>query len=385
MPATACRWTYLKEADPSAIRDRLAAWRAAGPLAGVLAMVAERSAAAIAGLQQAGVAENLPLIGAVYPELIVDGQFQAEGVLLFGFADMPPYLLLDGLGPSEGAAAIEGLAGFVDRHANPNGGDTLFLAFDCLVPNIGSLIDGLYAEVGDMVHYAGANAGSESFQPMACLFDAQRFCGNAVLALLLADHPGAVLDHGYRLRGQPLLASSTQGNRIDRIGNRPAFEQYRELARTQQGAEVERGNFYQMGVHFPFGLVRMDGDILVRIPVALGEDDSIHCVGEIPENGLLSVVSAIAPGDMETVGRVANRLADQGTASALYFYCAGRRMHLNEKAGSELSALRQLTPYPVLGTLSLGEIGNARQGGYPLFHNATLVGLPWPVLVALPT
>lgn len=379
MPTMACRWVYLRQADKAAIDDCLAGWRTAGSLAGVLAMVAERSSAAVAGLQQAFVAADLPLVGAVYPELIVDGQFEAEGMLLFGFAEMPPYLLLDGLEPSGPAsrASIEDLAGFVDRHADPNGGDTLFAVFDCLVPNIGSLIDGLFAEVGDMVHYAGANAGSESFQPMPCLFDSRRFSGNAVLALLLADHPGAVLEHGYRLRGQPVLASSTQGNRIDRIAGRPAFEQYRKLARSQQGAEVERDNFYRMGVHFPFGLVRMDGDILVRIPVGLGDDDSIFCVGEIPANGLLAVLSAVAPGDMETVRRVSQKLAKQGADAALFFYCAGRRMHLGETAKSELSALRQQLSYPVLGALSLGEIGSARQGGYPLFHNATLVGLPW--------
>lgn len=382
MAGAICRWAYLHQPDGAAVSGCLAGWRATGPVGGALALAAERSMETVAAVQRACAEANLPLVGAVYPELVVDGEFKTEGVLLFGLADMPPHVLVDGLeaGETAGRAGIDALADFVDRHADPNGGDTLFMAFDCLVPNIGSLIDGLYAEVGDMVHFAGANAGSESFRPMPCLFDAERIRGDAVLAVLLADHPGAVLEHGYRLRGQPILASSTHGNRIDRIAGQPAFEQYCALARSQQGAEVARDNFYQMGVHFPFGLVRMDGDILVRIPVALGDDNSIFCVGEIPENGLLAVVGAVEPGNMETVRRVARGLDERGSSGALFFYCAGRRMHLQETARSELSALQKQSPYPVLGALSLGEIGNARQGGYPLLHNAALVGLPWPAL-----
>ena len=40
---------------------------------------------------------------------------------------------------------------------------------------------------------------------------------------------------------------------------------------------------------------------------------------------------------------------------------------LGASAGSEVIA----------GALSLGEIGSTNDGGYPLFHNATLVSTPW--------
>lgn len=384
MPDTvACGWRYFQRIERADIDACLADWRASGLAAGALAFVAERSGGAVEDIQQAFADASLPLMGMIYPELVVDGRFEAEGLLLFGFSSLPPHILLDGLEAHEAASrtTVEGLATFVDRNADPKAGDTLFLAFDCMVPNIGSLIEGLYAEVGDVVTFAGANAGSESFQPMPCLFDESRIRGNAVLAILLRDHPGAVLDHGYQLSGKPVMASSTSGNRVDVIAGRSAFDQYRVLAREQQGVDVQRENFYQVGVHFPFGLVRMDGDILVRIPVALTDDDSIFCVGEIPQSGMLTVVGAVEPGDMGTVRRVADRLAQQGTHNALFFYCAGRRMHLQAAASSELSALQEQVGYPVLGALSLGEIGNARRGGYPLFHNATLVGLPWPAML----
>jgi Na+/H+ antiporter NhaD/arsenite permease-like protein len=36
-----------------------------------------------------------------------------------------------------------------------------------------------------------------------------------------------------------------------------------------------------------------------------------------------------------------------------------------------------LAPAPVFGALSLGEIANYAGQGYPRFHNATIVALPW--------
>jgi hypothetical protein len=36
-----------------------------------------------------------------------------------------------------------------------------------------------------------------------------------------------------------------------------------------------------------------------------------------------------------------------------------------------------LAPAAVFGALSLGEVANDQGEGYPRFHNATLVAMPW--------
>jgi coenzyme F420-reducing hydrogenase gamma subunit len=53
---------------------------------------------------------------------------------------------------------------------------TLFMLFDAMIPNIASILDGLYLSLADRVRYVGVNAGSETFQPMPCLFDQDRSC-----------------------------------------------------------------------------------------------------------------------------------------------------------------------------------------------------------------
>jgi hypothetical protein len=225
----------------------------------------------------------------------------------------------------------------------------------------------------------GANAGSETFKPMPCLFDGERLIQDGVLALLLEPHHGAVLDHGYAAPARMRMATSTEGNRIAQIDWQPAFDVYRELVRTQFGVEITPENFYEYAVHFPFGIVRANREILVRIPVSFEADGSLVCVGEVPPNALLTLLEAPAVDSVHTLDTLAAGLAAQNGSLAddevLLFYCAGRRMHLGAEAATrELAALAQrIQTAGIAGALSLGEIGSSTQWGYPLFHNATLV------------
>ncbi len=68
-----------------------------------------------------------------------------------------------------------------------------------------------------------------------------------------------------------------------------------------------------------------------------------------------------------------------GGRDLLLFYCAGRRLHFGVPAAeAEILDLQERCGAKlVAGALSLGEIGTASLGGYPLFHNATLVTALW--------
>jgi hypothetical protein len=180
-----------------------------------------------------------------------------------------------------------------------------------------------------------------------------------------------------------ITATSTEGNHILQIDWRPAFEVYREMALAHYGVQVSRDNFYQLAVHFPFGIVHADGIIVVRIPVALEADGSLFCVGEVPPNALLTLLRAPEVDSGQTLETLAKGLSDIGAEpqgrELLLFYCAGRRLHLGIDAAAEevRSLLRRTEAAQLAGALSLGEIGTTARWGYPLFHNATLVTTLW--------
>jgi hypothetical protein len=375
---------YVETLDGAAVVPVLRRWRAGHPRSGVLALVPEKERSRVEQLQEICADERTLLAGGVFPALVVQGHFAEAGAWLLRLDVMPSPVLLElpgddaGLGPAADA--------LVDRLASQLGdaGDlSLFLLFDAMFRRVGSLLDELYLRLANRVHYMGANAGSETFTPIPCLFDARRVIQGGVLAFTMGRSHGAVLEHGYRVPARLITATSTAGNRIVQIDWRPAFEVYQTMAHLLHGVTIDRENFYRSAVHFPFGIVRANGTIVVRIPVALEEDGSLFCAGEVPPNSVLAMLAAPLVDSMHTVDALVHGLREvEGPLEGrelLLFYCAGRRLHLGVP-GAEVEVRelqRRSQAAEVAGALSLGEIGNAREWSYPLFHNATLVVSTW--------
>lgn len=374
------------ELNRESIEQVLNEWSPRQAGAGVVALLPEAEKNHLPILQAACRKYGLALAGAIFPALIRQEAFLTHGVWLLCFDQMPPRFLLPAVNATGNpagavvAAALEGLKSCPAGGAKP----TFFMLFDGMVPNVASILDNIYLELSNRVEYGGVNAGSETFQPMPCLFDETQVVGDGLLGLLLPGNMAPTLEHGFAQPEQAMSATSTEGNRIAMIDWRPAFDVYQEIIKAQYGIDLTRDNFYEYAVHFPFGILRANGDVVVRIPVALTDDGSLYCVGEIPENAMLVLLQAPAAGAHGCIGRLANHLhGAHGTmqgAQLLTFYCAGRRMHLGEGAEKELAELKAASGAGEMGgALSLGEIGSTVRWGYPMFHNATLVCSPWPV------
>lgn len=372
---------FYERLESATMSSDFAAWRAAAPHCGVLALLAEADQSSLPLLQAAARKQGIPLAGAIFPALLQDGEFMRQGVWLLRLDPMPAYALIAELNPCE-APAERIHAALQPALRASSAPTTLMLLFDSMLANIASILEALYQRLADRVHYMGANAGSETFQPMPCLFDAHQVVSNGVLCLLLPDDRGAALAHGYLSPDELISATATEGNRIISIDWRPAFDVYQERVKTLFGVALTRDNFYQFAVHFPFGILLANGDVVVRIPVALEPDGSLFCVGEVPANSMLTLLDAPAVDSRHTIQQLVGNLDAQfgacGERDLLTFYCAGRRLHLADAAQPELhDLLRQSGCRRVVGALSLGEIGSLRSAGYPVFHNATLVCRPW--------
>lgn len=378
-------FTDLNPIDFNRLAGWLDDWRREAAELTLLALMPEAEAGKVPMLQTLCRERNVPLSGAIFPALVTTEGFRSEGMILLRSSRALPSALVGELPTDSFDAAARIVAAVDGPLAGLEGGTppTLYLIFDSLVPHIASILDSLYLSLADRVVYAGVNAGSESFQPMACLFDGERIVGDGVLCLLLPPATVTVLEHGFQAPERLMCATGAEGNRIFQIDWQPAFTMYQEMVRSEYGIALTPENFYEYAVHFPFGILRANNEVVVRIPVALEADGSLFCVGEAPENSILTLlklpldlddgcVLQLVRGLEETRGSLLGR-------TLLCFYCAGRRMHYGGNAATlELKRLRQLSRARALvGALTLGEIGSTQTGGYPLFHNASIVCTPW--------
>ncbi|OIO68840.1 MAG: histidine kinase [Zetaproteobacteria bacterium CG_4_9_14_3_um_filter_49_83] len=373
---------YFPDMKQHSPQQLVRGWKANWPNCGVLALVAEADLAAIADLQKICSASDVPLVGAVFPELIVDSTFTKNGTLFIRMNPMPEYLIMHGIshGKDRELELIEHVAALGDtlEEGLDATKGALMIIFDALIPNISSILNALYLKLGSRVAYSGANAGSESFKPMDCLFDDANTYRDGVLALALKEHAGGLLRHGYSSSESTYMATSTEGNCIHSVNWEAAFESYCLLAKNEYGLEINAENFYEKAVHFPFGIAKGNGQTLVRIPVGLNEAGDIYCIGEIPENSILTLLKAPAEQLMSSAKNLAQTVSFRLGGSELCFYCAGRRLHLGlEQASRELNEVHHFLG-DITGALSLGEIGCTSHGSYPEFHNGAVLFVQWP-------
>ncbi|MDD3609312.1 MAG: FIST N-terminal domain-containing protein [Halothiobacillaceae bacterium] len=379
---------YLPKPDPRAMDAVLGQWQNLFPKMGVCMLLAEAHRDALPALQAVCRHRRVPVVGGIFPQLVREGFLHSGGVWLLCFKQMP-YAALHAPLPRDEA----GIERAIDRIANgiraqmgagwQEGGDsTLFLFFDAALPHIGQVLDQLYLQLANRVHYAGVNAGSESFRPMPCLFDGERVVEQGVLVLLLNPHRGVVLEHGYRMPRDTVYATSGRGNCIAQIDWRPAFDVYREWVLAHYGVTISRENFRDLAPRYPLGILRGQNQVLVCVPLALGSEGELQCAGEIPPDSVLTLLEPPSIGGGEMLHQLMDgllQLADGAVHDLLLFYCAGRRIQLGfEAAQRELRTLAgRFDGRHMAGAVSLGEIGSCPGGGYPQFHGATLAALCW--------
>ncbi len=361
--------------DSAMLARWLDGWAGEVPGAGLFALVAERDRALVPMIQAECRARGVTLVGAVFPGLLSESEISSEGAWLLPTLRSSPHVLLGDLpDDAEAAGRTVAMAAAALRLPEPmedaSARPTLLLLFDAMVPNLSSLLAAIHGELRGRVRYAGVSVGSETFQPMPCLFDAERLVGHGVAVLLVPGAVQAALAHGYPTTRSLGRATGTDSNRIDHIDGRPAFEAYRDMVRAEAGVELTAENLYTEGVHHPFGLVTAV-DVLVRIPVALQADGSLSFIGEVPPNSALRVLRAPKPGEPHTVETLARAFGDARRGDPLMtFYCAGRRAHFGAAAVDEVRMLSERLSRPVLGALSLGEVDTHPELGHPRFHNA---------------
>lgn len=361
--------------DGTALLAHLARWKTHSPQGGVLALVPEAERHHVPLLQAAAQQTPLPLCGAIFPALVMPTGFVTTGMWLICFDVMPAHFLVQDL-PRTGAPALAKATLAALARMPPVGTDEtprLFLMFDGMLPNIATMLHDTRLLLQDAVLYAGVNAGSETFSPMPCVFDAHHMVEQGAIGMLLpADTPFA-LKHGYPVSQKLMAATTTTGNRIDTIDHQPAFTVYQQVVQAEYGVQLTRDNFYDLAVHFPFGLITAI-DVLVRIPVAFTDDGALICVGEVPPNTLLRLLRAPELAQSDCVSALATGLQGASTDGLLTFYCAGRRMHFGAQATDEILQLHRATgTHQLFGALTLGEIDSMEDLHLPRFHNAAML------------
>lgn len=341
-------------------------------------LVAERDRPDLCALVGALSRLDVEFFGAVFPGLIHGGKHVERGTLLLDLpADRPP-LLVTGLDRPRWSPPARSEA--ADAVLDPPGAHTAVVLVDGLTANVSRLLAWLHGRLGDSVHYVGGGAGSITLQQRPCVFTREGVHQDAAVIALTSRRSRLGVRHGWERIDGPVVATRTSGNVIHELNWQAAFDVYRTILQPWCEEELTAENVFRASNAFPFGITKEGQEDVVRDPVSAGEEGSLVCVGEVPENAVLNVLRGDRTSLVEAAGQAADDCCAGGrvrATGALLVDCVSRTIFLGEEFESELQAvsrrLRSVDPaLEVEGILTLGEISSHGEG-FVEFLNKTIV------------
>jgi hypothetical protein len=376
VPLAASAWASGPQATRESVAQAVAGLD--GPPALVLAFPDAGLPWADVVAQAAAAAPGCPVAGMTSRGLFTCDGVRHEGCAAIAFARP----VVAGVGLARGAsrdpreagrAAAEQAVGGLDL---PPGRALLLLLVDPRSGDAADTIDGAYAVVGGRVPLAGGGANGRT--PAVLAGDAMD--ADAVVAVALVA-PAAVavgIAHGCHWRGDPAVATRTQGRTVRELDGRPAEEVYLEgLGRP--GEQLDDEAFEALAVLHPLAQPELRGLFRLRHVIGRASGGGLACATTIPPSAAVFFTEQTP----ETIVGSAEEAAREALAAlprpraALVFDCAARQRALGEHVADEGAALA--TAFSGVdafaGLFTRGEVGRNRGSKGDRNHAVVVVTL----------
>ena len=256
----------------------------------------------------------------------------------------------------------------------------LLLLTDGLAGDQREIVRGAYELHGATVPLVGGCAGDDLKMTRTFQLHGGEVLSDAVVAAGIAsDAPlGIGVRHGWRRVGEPMLVTSSVGNLVYTLDDRPALDAYLEHLGLDEPADQE--GLARLALTHPLGLGRPGGEELVRF-IRGGDfaERSLLCIAEVPQSTLVWIMEGDAQSVLEATDAAAGdslaALGGRPPLGMIVFDCIARRSVLGEpQVQLEIDRLGTFAAgAPIAGFYTYGEI--ARTRGLRAFHSQTLVVL----------
>ncbi|MEO9947480.1 FIST C-terminal domain-containing protein [Paraglaciecola sp.] len=308
---------------------------------------------------------QVPVFGGVFPAIIIKDEVIDEGLLVVPIFSDVKVMLLTNL---ENADSSD-----FDMLSDSSHFESAMILIDGISRNIDFALNSMFEHFGNKLNVFGGGAGSLSFERKPCLFSNQGLLMDAMVVIFMPTLFELAIGHGWEVLDGPFLANEVDDNKIIQLNFQPAFEVYEDVIDKFENKSFTANEFFEVAKTYPFGIERLDDDVLVRDPISV-EENSLVCVGKVPENTLLYILK----GDNKKLVAAAVNAVEEATQATvkeqgLLFDCVSRHLFLENEFKDELKGITSaFNNSALLGVLVLGEIASSASGAIH-FHNKTAV------------
>ena len=314
---------------------------------------------------------HLIVFGGIFPQLVYQNKNYEQGMLVVGFKEKAQINTIKGL--SEPTLNIE-------AHLDPSFGqnsNTIFTFVDGFARGITEMIDSIFSLYGLSSNFIGGGAGSLDFIQKPCILSNAGVLQDAAILAALNIQSSIGVRHGWKDFAGPFKVTKSKQNTIYEINNQKAIDIYKAEVEADANKEISIENFFSIAKSYPFGLVKVGSEKIVRDPFTLNDDGSINCVGEVPSGSLLYILKGKKE-ELISASKEAKHIAltDYNTLNSknkhlFIINCISRMIFLEDMFSEELIGISEGVEKS-FGALTIGEIANSGDE-YLEFYNKTSV------------
>ncbi len=316
-----------------------------------------------------------PVFGGIFPEIIHGDQKYTKGTVFAGIESETDVLTIDKL--SDIAANYDDQ--LEEKVSDDKIHKTLFVFVDGFSKRISALIDAMFNYLGLDINYVGGGAGSLSFIQKPCLFTNNGLLEDAAILAFVDTDSGIGVSHGWEKISGPFKITECDRNVIKSLDWKPAFDVYKEEVEKQSAKKFTADNFFDIAKGFPFGILKLDAESIVRDPISVDEDGGLVCVGELFADSFVDILRGENNNLIEAARTAFQRSLtafgeSNNPVSAIFIDCISRVLFLEEHFSEEIKAVSE-NNVPVFGALSIGEIANSGRDFLEFYNKTAVVGV----------
>lgn len=323
---------------------------------------------------------SLPLFGGIFPQILHRKGNLSKGTIVAGLTRKVDVHCVPRLSDPaiDYSDVIDGLI--------PKIGDarTMFVLVDGYSQRISSLIDSLFNIFGLELNYIGGGAGSINPNKLnmtrtPCLFTNKGLIKDSAVLAMMDIESGIGVSHGWDIKlSGPHKVTESAGNAIKSLDWKPAFEVYKEVVEKHSGRTFTEDNFFDIAKGYPFGIIKLESERIIRDPFTVDENGSLIVAAEIPPESFVDILT----GDIDSLVGATRKAYRDGidgyTGDAgetiLFMDCISRVLYLGDDFIKEIDAVC-IDDIPLIGALSLGEIANSGGDFLELYNKTSVVGV----------
>ncbi|GGE14214.1 FIST signal transduction protein [Psychroflexus salis] len=291
---------------------------------------------------------KINIYGGVFPSLIFNSKIENKGVIIWATNSVIKAKKLSLASDEEQMHNEIRSFKLESAQSTPK---TLLTFISAFGSHKAAFLKSVYNQFGNTMNYFGAGCGSVTDKNDKEIITNKGLFSNSALVIELADYLNLNYAHGWDAFPEVHKVTEYEGNEIVSINWEPAFNVYKKIIEQEAKLNIDAKNFVDISKRFPFGILRLDGYLIIRDPYGITPRNGILTLDKIEEGEFIKIMC----GDSKSLINAAKKLNANTNQTVLCFNCISRKLFHEENINKEL---QQIQNQNLIGAFSVGEIVN---------------------------